>query len=141
MIVTSLAEGELKNAKEDGVSFQDDLVEEKENIVKGKTTTEAQLDSFMNTIKTKYAEKVAALLVDAKEALYQVQLAKIATLETGTTIEKVQAIKEVYKKALEKTTLKPGETVENWENGYKCDTQTSVKAWYTEAVNKIKAVA
>ena len=141
-ITHSMNEGELKNAKEDGVSFQDDLVEEKENIVKGKTTTEAQLDSFMNTIKTKYAEKVAALLADAKEALYQVQLAEIAKLKLDdATLEKVQAIKKVYEEALTKTTRKASANEDSWENGYKCDTQTSVKNWYTEAVKKIQAAA
>jgi len=140
LIATSLAEGDLKNAHDDKVSFQSDLVKEKQDIVDGKVTTEAQLDTFMSTIKSNYDGKVAALLLDAKEALYQVQLAAIAKLD-GATLEKVQAIKEVYKKALEKTTLKPGETVESWEHGYKCDTQTSVKAWFTEAAQKINDLA
>ena len=139
-ITDSMNEGELKNAKDDGVSFQDDLVKEKENIVKGKTTTEAQLDSFMNTIKTKYAEKVAALLVDAKDALYQYLNAKIATL-TGDTIEKITKIRNAYDEALTKTTRKPGTDTDSWDNGYKCETQESVKAWLTAAVDIITIAA
>lgn len=139
-IAASMNEGELKNAKDDGVSFQDDLVKEKENIVKGKTTTEAQLDSFMNTIKTKYAEKVAALLVDAKDALYQYLNYKISTLN-GDTIEKITQIRNAYDEALTKTTRKASADADSWDDGYKCDTQASIKAWLTEAVNKITAAA
>ena len=111
---------------------------EKDKIIAGEVTTEAEVTSFVSNLQSEYDTAVASYLADAKEALAELRDIKIG--ET-TNIAKVNAIKTAYTNGLAAIAATESGEDDSSENKYPCKTKASVNAWYTYASGLITAAS
>ncbi len=136
------ASADYKAAVDDGM--KDDIDETvkafKEKIVNGEVTTEEEVNNFVANLGNVHKEKVAAFLVDARDALEKVYFAALSTI---STVEKVQEVTKVYNDQL--ALLEKGEFEYTGENGHKetlkTNSKSNINKWFTQAQAAIRAAA